>query len=250
VLANKLGKRSGKAAPSTGGIWTELLSDRLAEEGVDVSKAKPHGGEALIAGTGPWSCGQRSVCCPSAAAGPTARCGLGDPPPGLFANVMRPEQGSETYSWRMARPFAERTIDAAIRDGEAAALRRDGLTYREIAKAMGCSVAGAHDMVKRALREAVREPAEELRTLELERLDTLYTKTVIIIETGSTKEVLNAIDRALRIMERRSKLLGLDAPVKQDVRITDSLDSEIERLAAELLFVENLGSLREEGVQD
>ena len=146
--------------------------------------------------------------------------------------------------------MTERTIDAAIRDGKAAELRRDGLSYRQIAKAMGCSVAGAHDMVRRALREAVREPADCLRTLELERLDSLYAKVMTIVETGSTKEVLNAIDRALRIMERRSKLLGLDAPLKQDLRITDSLDSEIERLAAELLFVENLGSLREEGVQD
>ena len=95
-------------------------------------------------------------------------------------------------------------------------------------------------MVKRALREAVREPAEGLRTLELERLDTLYAKVVIIIETGSTNEVLNGIDRALRIMERRSKLLGLDAPMKQDLRVTDRLDAQIEQLAAELFTLEEL----------
>ena len=92
-------------------------------------------------------------------------------------------------------------------------------------------------MVKRALREAVREPAEELRTLELERLDSLYATVTAIIETGSPKDVLNAIDRALRIMERRSKLLGLDAPVRQDLRITDRLDAQIEQLAAEILAV-------------
>ena len=109
---------------------------------------------------------------------------------------------------------------------------------------MGCSVAGAHDMVRRALREAVREPAEELRTLELERLDTLYAKVMVIIETGSTKEVLNAIDRALRIMERRSKLLGLDAPMKQDLRITNRLDAQIEQLAAELFQLEETHSLQ------
>ena len=46
------------------------------------------------------------------------------------------------------------------------------------------------------------------------------------------------IDRALRIMERRSKLLGLDAPMKQDLRVTDRLDAQIEQLAAELLTLE------------
>ena len=86
--------------------------------------------------------------------------------------------------------------------------------------------------------------------MELERLDVLLVKVMAIVDTGTINECLNAIDRALKIAERRAKLLGLDAPAKQDVRITDSLDREIERLAAEVLFVENLSSLREEGVQD
>ena len=88
------------------------------------------------------------------------------------------------------------------------------------------------------MREAIREPAEELRTLELERLDALYAKVMVIVDTCSTKEVLNAIDRALRIMERHSRLVGLDAAVKQDLRITDRLDAQIEQLAAELFQLE------------
>ena len=49
---------------------------------------------------------------------------------------------------------------------------------------------------------------------------------------------LAAIDRCLKIMERRARLLGLDATAKADLRISDSLDSQIERLAAELHFIE------------
>ena len=45
---------------------------------------------------------------------------------------------------------------------------------------------------------------------------------------------LAAIDRALRILERRARLLGLDAAVKVDARSSDSIDRQIERLAAEL----------------
>lgn len=47
---------------------------------------------------------------------------------------------------------------------------------------------------------------------------------------------LQAIDRLLRISERRSRLLGLDAPVRTRVgTITlDAIESEIERLEREL----------------
>jgi len=45
-----------------------------------------------------------------------------------------------------------------------------------------------------------------------------------------------AVDRVLRVMERRSRLLGLDAPMRQQLEvITDSvLDEEIARLTAQL----------------
>ena len=57
---------------------------------------------------------------------------------------------------------------------------------------------------------------------------------------------LHAIDRILKVMERRARLLGLDAPAKTDVRVTDVLDEQIQQLAAELGFMEALGDIREE----
>ncbi len=35
-------------------------------------------------------------------------------------------------------------------------------------------------------------------------------------------------------MERRARLLGLDAPVNVNARVTDALDAQIEALAAEV----------------
>jgi len=57
-----------------------------------------------------------------------------------------------------------------------------------------------------ALKDTLREPAQELRDLEAERLDTMQES--IWEKTGPEK--MGAIDRLLRIMERRAKLLGLD----------------------------------------
>ncbi len=46
--------------------------------------------------------------------------------------------------------------------------------------------------------------------------------------------VLAAIDRLLKIEERRAKLLGLDAPVRAELITIDAIEAEVARLAAEL----------------
>lgn len=100
------------------------------------------------------------------------------------------------------------------RQRKALQMRRDGADFDAIAEACGYSNrSGAYKAVMTALKKMMREPADELRSLELERLDRLYTQMARKAEGGDEK----AVDRCLRIMERRARLLGLDAPVKQDV---------------------------------
>src|SRR5262249_27674484 len=67
---------------------------------------------------------------------------------------------------------------------------------------------GAHRLVARALEITYQEPADELRKLELERLDTLSRALWPTATTDPPN--LKAIDRLLKIMDRRAKLLGLD----------------------------------------
>jgi hypothetical protein len=52
--------------------------------------------------------------------------------------------------------------------------------------------------------------------------------------------VLQAIDRLLKIQERRARLLGLDAPTQHRVNVLseDAIDAEIARLEAELRALE------------
>jgi hypothetical protein len=123
--------------------------------------------------------------------------------------------------------------ESADREIQAISLRRQGLTYAEIAQQVGYSDhVGAMRAVKRGMQKALQEPADELREIEASRLDLAQAKIWPKVEQGDTKAVMTLI----RIMERRAKLLGLDAPtvIQQDVTVFDGagdLDREVQRLA-------------------
>lgn len=146
-----------------------------------------------------------------------------------------------------------RHIDTAQRDADACRLRSNGATYQEIADQLGYpDRQAARTAVTRALREIVAEPAAELRTLELARLDRMWNVAWRILEdqhvtvsqgrvvhtddgqpVADVGPVLAAIDRLLKIQERRARLLGLDAPTR--VQVTpDEVEQEIARLTAAL----------------
>ena len=130
----------------------------------------------------------------------------------------------------------ERTIDNAVIDTEAARLRASGLTYQQIADRTQTDKGTAYRRVQRAIAAVPVEAVEELRQIELERLDLMLAK-VMEKTTSTEKGFLFAVDRALAISERRARLLGLDAPTRQTVTVItqDVLDAEIQRLEAELV---------------
>ena len=106
---------------------------------------------------------------------------------------------------------------AKEREIEALELRKKGMSYRAIAQVMGLTEAGAYGCVSRALntlRTNATEKAEEVRDLELARLDRMLQIAEAAAESGD----ISAIDRVLRIQERRSKYLGLDAPAKAEIK--------------------------------
>lgn len=86
--------------------------------------------------------------------------------------------------------------------------RRDGASYRKIAADEGINVKTAFTIVQRALKRTLMEPADELRHLESERLDRLLLLCMQKIEDGN----LGAVDRAVKIIELRAKLFGLQLP--------------------------------------
>lgn len=97
-------------------------------------------------------------------------------------------------------------------------LRKRGMNYTQIGEKLGCARNTACRYVLSELEnlsDKCREEAVHVRDLELQRLDELYLIAYHAISDGND---LAGIDRCLRIMERRAKLLGIDAAAKVDVQ--------------------------------
>lgn len=112
---------------------------------------------------------------------------------------------------------------AALIESEALRLRLKGLSYDDIVEELdkvgvkGATFNNVRGAVKRAmsrLRREAAESAQEVMELELARLDALFLAAMQAVTHGD----VGAIDKAVKVMERRSKYLGLDAEAK--VRIT------------------------------
>lgn len=155
----------------------------------------------------------------------------------------------------MAGPLKAQRANVAERRAKAIQMRLAGDSYDTIANTLGYSDrAAAHKDITRALEASLAEQragAEVLREQELLRLDALWREVWQVLKTehyilyqGATIQhgetvllddgpILQAVDRLLRIQERRAKFLGLDAPQRHEVTL-DELDDQIRRLTAEL----------------
>lgn len=115
------------------------------------------------------------------------------------------------------------------RQQEALDYRIAGKSYRQIAAEMKISPITAHELVTKALqhqRERTGDKIEEVLELELTRLDEMMqvcvgilskktvqvvTKEGVVLEVDMDDDVkMRALDRLVKIQERRSKLLGME----------------------------------------
>lgn len=123
-------------------------------------------------------------------------------------------------------------------------LRRAGLTFDVIASRVGyADASGSYLAYKRAIKRTMQQPADELRTQELDRLDRLQLAVWQKALEGDTKSILTIV----RLMERRAKLLGLDMPIKIEQEVTtweggDSIDRAVRDLAALLTTNNAIGA--------
>lgn len=98
-------------------------------------------------------------------------------------------------------------IAAYLKHVKALELRLAGKSFDYIAKKLGYGYArSAHLAVEAALEKVIQEPASKLLAMERERLDRLLSAIWSTAEGGD----LEAIDRCLKIMDRRAKYHGLD----------------------------------------
>ena len=116
--------------------------------------------------------------------------------------------------------------DTVDRERRAVEMRTRGMTYREIGESLGVNPASAHRMVSRALARVPAEAVNDLRALNLLRLEELWRRLGGILEDAADDpdRQLRTIDRMLAVMIREASLMGLDAPPKRVVAVvTDEL---------------------------
>jgi hypothetical protein len=137
-------------------------------------------------------------------------------------------------------------IKAARRGIEAMKLRERGLTYAEIGEQMGVSEQRAWKLVCKEfdrLNEKRSEKASDVLRLELGRLDTMFSAVWDRAQAGDLK----AIAAALKIVERRAALLGLNL-VRHELKVSNehtiNVTALIDQYAAELRLEAGPGPLQ------
>lgn len=152
-----------------------------------------------------------------------------------------------------ASKTSPRRVATALRRGQALQMRLDGAKYEEIVAKLGYASRGAAVAdIQRALVLTVQEPADEVRALELQRLDMLWQTVLevlrshhVVVSQGRVVflneepildhgPILAAVDRLLKIQERRAKYLGLDSARQLEVVTLDAIDQQIRTLNEEL----------------
>lgn len=101
---------------------------------------------------------------------------------------------------------------------QAVEYRQAKVSYRKIAEKMGISKSEVHRLVHDAMNLVIKnytEAASHIIVMEMANLDLAEVSLRKKIIEGDTQ----AISSILRIQERRSKLLGLDAPIKQHIEM-------------------------------
>ena len=128
--------------------------------------------------------------------------------------------------------IGETPLDRVNRDLAILNMRLHGLTFHEIARKLPeagfrrVSVSRIYAIVTKNLRSCREPPARELRQLELLRLDQLQAAHYPAAMGGDAA----AAARVLSIMDRRAKLLGLDASAEATNSLDEARNSLLKKL--------------------
>lgn len=146
------------------------------------------------------------------------------------------------------------TAIKAEQAAQAYEMRLTGATLREISAALGISVTTVHERLADHMAGRVDPLADQYRAMLLDQLDDLTAKAYkvltaehIVVQHGKIVRdedgepvrdhgpVLAAIDRLIKINERRARLTGADATIKVDAQVhqVDPADIELAQMISE-----------------
>jgi hypothetical protein len=104
-------------------------------------------------------------------------------------------------------------------------LRLSGLSVRQIATATGLSVGTVSNRIQAEIDSRVLPLADEVRKVELDRLDGWLARLNAQIVAGVA--VARNVEVAVRVSERRAKLLGIDAPQQLEATVHEVTQTDV-----------------------
>ena len=134
------------------------------------------------------------------------------PPQTRFAKLRRGQRISKA-------PTKDIRLQAMDRKDQALELRMGGWSQRAIGQELGISTQRVAQLLTEILTEMedhAEKNIDNVRRLEVQRLDEMIEA---IWERAKSGE-LECLDRVIKLMDRRTKYLGLDAPVKTQANDT------------------------------
>lgn len=118
---------------------------------------------------------------------------------------------------------------------------RDRLTFREIAEEIGADVKNVYNSWKRGRARLHQEAADSFGAMVGEQLATckqVIDKLMPVLASGGIAGT-KAAEAIIRAMDHEAKLLGLYAPVKANVTVTDEMTARVKALADEIAALED-----------
>jgi hypothetical protein len=127
---------------------------------------------------------------------------------------------------------AEKAAELEAKEAKVLELRRAGFTFQRIAEEVGYATpSGAQRALERIMTRNLPQAPEEFRWQELDRLDRMQ----VALWPRAMKGDDRAIGTIIRLMERRARLVGIDAPQRIQAEVvnydgTRDIDGDIERI--------------------
>lgn len=132
---------------------------------------------------------------------------------------------SNSRASKKRRPRGESPTKPAVlarreRDAEAVRLRRNGMTFDAIARALGYADSShAHTALLNHMQRYPKESTEDARQLECDRLDAAQAAIWARCLDSQDSNQHWALDRFLKISDQRARLMGLNKPVRQEITV-------------------------------
>jgi hypothetical protein len=152
--------------------------------------------------------------------------------------IQAPEQTAE-----------EKAAELEAKEAKVLELRRAGFTFQRIAEEVGYATpSGAQRALERIMTRNVPQAPEEFRWQELDRLDRMQ----VALWPRAMKGDDRAIGTIVRLMERRARLVGIDAPQRIQAEVVNydgnrDIDGDIERIVNIIRGVDSSQPLEVEG---